>query len=381
MIMQQGLLLVPALQRAAALAHLPGAAAISPNEDDGERRRLLRGVYPFVADDAFASHFEERHRKLQGDLCYLDSNGAVIQPGDTGYNCPDCFPNCCLQANFGIWRGKSTALSCGAQALEFQGLSGLDVQDSGAYKCNCGGLSELDCSTLGLDAVECASDGFDLPLDTWLGACRGDDDYVTVSFLLNLNVKNAQNDAALYIATDGGDDIINGPECAIAGLMQRGDLGDGGNLILRTGDPSTELANGTALCDCNCGSDSYSSCNKYGGPGEPVDCATTICDNGEGDGDECLDFRDVGLLVDYPFNSLVLKCTDSCSDGAGTCSGSKDGLIDFRVGASFTNGVENDCTYDPSSVSATLGLPTPDQTSKCWMGERLTLNIFVPPCE
>lgn len=301
--------------------------------------------HPSPVDGTPPSPFDEGQRGLNhggggnpgpDHSCFLDANGNVVG----GANCPECWPDkCCLAQNTEIYRGTTTSLSCGANALDFLGVSGLTVSDPGAYQCNCGtcGTDISDTGTHAPCPTPCTDpsltdpshptgpvDCNGLPFGTFYGACRGSDDNANVSFKMAINVKNDQNDVALYIATDGGDDIVNGPECAIAGMTQTGDTDTDGNLILQSGD-----------------------------------------------GDACLDFRASGRLNDLPFNTLVLSCKDTEGDG----------LLDFKVGASYTNAAVNDCTYDPFSVDATTLLPTPDQSSKCWTGERISLDIYVPPRE
>ena len=136
------------------------------------------------------------------------------------YPCFD-LKSCCMETNYLIYEksnGKGDLLSCGSNSVDFKEVTGMQVFDDGITYCNCGVCEPLvdcsavplhpscecdpgpiDCAPLGEDAVDC--DG--LPWNTIFGACRGNDDYVDVSFTVNVDAK-AEYDAGMYIATDGG---------------------------------------------------------------------------------------------------------------------------------------------------------------------------------
>ena len=60
---------------------------------------------------------------------------------------------------------------------------------------------------------------------------------------------------------------------------------------------------------------------------------------GDNDGDTCWDFVNSGDLVDYPFQTVTIRCSDA---------GPIDGLLDFSVAASFAQNAADPCSYDGS---------------------------------
>ena len=92
--------------------------------------------------------------------------------------------------------------------------------------------------------------------------------------------------------------------------------------------------------------------------------------NDPSDTDECLDFVGSGDLINYPFQRLVLGCSDTNGDG----------LLDFHVSASYSQLAGDDCSFDGTNG---WGFPTPGNNAKCWYDPdaSVTLNINVPPCE
>ena len=126
-----------------------------------------------------------------------------------------------MKDNYKIYENKDgqETLSCGSNSVDFKEVTGMQVYDDGIEYCNCGVCEPLvdcsavpghqscacdpgpiDCAPLGEDAVDC--DG--LPWNTIFGACRGDDDYIDVSFAVNVDASD-EYDIGMYIATDGGN--------------------------------------------------------------------------------------------------------------------------------------------------------------------------------
>ena len=128
--------------------------------------------------------------------------------GDTpGYECFDS-KSCCMQTNYEIFNGNTNSLGCTANSLSFHEVTGFTVYDELAWNCNCdceeGAGTCQTCDALmsaGSEALPCEGK----PMGTVFDACQGSDDYVEVSFEINLQVKGEQYDVGLYIASDGGN--------------------------------------------------------------------------------------------------------------------------------------------------------------------------------
>lgn len=209
-----------------------------------------------------------------------------------------------MHTNLGIYGGAENDLTCGSQSIVFGAVSGLEVHDPGAVRCNCGACPDGPCPQPDCDDATLEGTGLDCegkPLGTWFGVCLGSDDNVDLEFQLDIDVKGTQFDAALYIATDGGN-ALYGDDLAFDPVT--------GDVVDQNNNPETR----TEECRFVGLTEGY-----FNAAGEPI--------IGDMDGDLCLDFVNAGELVNYPFQRLLLRCTDT--DG--------DELLDFSVGASYGN--------------------------------------------
>ena len=205
----------------------------------------------------------------------------------------------------------------------------MQVFDDGITYCNCGVCEPLvdcsavplhpscecdrgpiDCAPLGEDAVDC--DG--LPWNTIFGACRVNDDYVDVSFTVNVDAK-AEYDAGMYIATDGGHCkcVHLYCFCVLPPLM----------MVWRT---QTRFPFILAITGDQC---MIATLTRTG--------YESIVDHV--DVDLCYDFYAAGVLYSYPFERIrLMSCTDAANCSSGTCVAGQDRLLDFHVSASFKQG-------------------------------------------
>lgn len=140
-------------------------------------------------------------------------------------NCPPCHDTntCCMLDNYLIYGGGGNSLGCTSSSLDFLAVTGFQVDDAGAYSCNCGGAGCVDASGNPVDCPACddpvvvglPADCGGLPNGTVFGACRGIDDLVRVSFTVNIHVGATQYDVGLYIATDGGEGEKGTATCCV----------------------------------------------------------------------------------------------------------------------------------------------------------------------
>ena len=174
------------------------------------------------------------------------------------------------------------------------------------------------------------------PLGTVFGACLGIDDVVEVSFTVNVEVSSAQSDVGLYINLNGGDAAFGDTSLGTSPVYSPG-VNDVCTVAQLT-EIGFELIVGHDLTD----------------------------------NDECLDFIGSGNLINYPFQRLVLGCSDTNGDG----------LLDFNVAASFSQNAAADCSFNNTNIN-NWGPPIPGTRSKCWYDSatKVTLDINVPPCE
>mmetsp|Transcript_11859 Transcript_11859/g.25269 ORF Transcript_11859/g.25269 Transcript_11859/m.25269 type:complete len:129 (-) Transcript_11859:721-1107(-) len=98
---------------------------------------------------------------------------------------------------------SNVALGCTAQDITFYQLSNVQVHDSLDQQCNCDCLDTCDACTGATGQVSCTHmNGSVMPYGTFMGACLGSDDYVTVSFSFDLKVKSSTYDVGLYVPVE-----------------------------------------------------------------------------------------------------------------------------------------------------------------------------------
>jgi hypothetical protein len=85
--------------------------------------------------------------------------------------------NTCMFDVYKSRGGSGNSLGCTAQDVKFLAITGVDVSDPGA---------ERDANGI------------------WQNACRGNDDYVNLSFTANIEVGASRYDIGMYINTEGG---------------------------------------------------------------------------------------------------------------------------------------------------------------------------------
>ena len=236
-------------------------------------------------------------------------------------SCPPCHEtqSCCMTDNYRIYNGGQN-LGCTSNSLDFQAVTGFKVFDEGAYECNCGDCSNGPCPScddpsLLVDPADCMG----LPYKTVFGACRGIDDNVQVSFTVNINVGSTQYDVGLYVATDGGEGKFR--LCFVLHL----------NMYHKTHSPLTPTFTKALPPGGQCIVAGLLFNDTNGN-----DFTNVVGDN---DGDTCWDFVNSGDLVDYPFQTVTIRCSDA---------GPIDGLLDFSVAASFAQNAADPCSYDGS---------------------------------
>jgi hypothetical protein len=246
---------------------------------------------------------------------------SLISTADATYNC--------VAENGG-------RTGCSSQDVSFDRVAGFEVFDSLAdppCNCNCGGDTGYDCPTTAEEAtwvatnghasVDCAS--VTTPISCWapfggglqkigvvFGACLGSDDNVQVAITVDLGVKNARWDVAMYINTIGGSALIDTTEgaCEIV-TMRNGTYGD----------------------------------------------ITVSYDEAGADGDACADFAaGSGTLSDYAFAPITLRCADHYNPDSTTVG---DNLLDFDVAIVWDNqGDSSNCDVENGI------LPLPSTNSK-----------------
>jgi hypothetical protein len=155
--------------------------------------------------------------------------------------------------------GKSLSNGCNAQDMKFLGVTGVQVYDPGAYQDESG---------------------------IWQNACRGKDDYVNLAFTADIEVSADRYDVGMYINIEGGS--------AMTGTCMVSLLSD------------TNFQLGTV-------------------PPEQIAVEGGIVEIGEfetgADADYCPDYQGSGILRDFAFSQLRLKCADDDSNG----------LLDFDI--------------------------------------------------
>ncbi len=182
---------------------------------------------------------------------------------------------CCMLENANIYEGPNN-LQCTTNSLKIQDVTISSVSGN-AYQCNCNGIGGVSpCNDL--HQLDCQGK----KIGTYFGVCTTGETSVTVSFVANIQILNAEYDVALYINTEGGN-ASTGTGCVIKGLQQ-------------TAPTPSPLVG-----------------NAQGSPTTNV----------------CFDLLDAGNLINYPFPDLTLKCADSDDDE----------YLDFSVGVSFSNNV------------------------------------------
>ena len=155
------------------------------------------------------------------------------------------------------------------------------------------GCTAKDVSFLGVTGFVVYDERAEPPNEngTVFGACRGNDDYINVSFTVDFSTSGQKYDLGMYIAVDGNTALTG--RCDISSLQA----------------------------------------GTYGG--------ITVAEI-ENPPDKCLDIDIAGTVTNYPFAPLTLRCFDSEPT---------DGFMDFDIGIVWGGRGESYCDVnEPANV-------------------------------